>query len=77
MSGTVHLTKDRKIESSEKTNRKFSREWSPDIFSIELSSRRGVRVISNFSEEIGEILKKIKKTREESRENRRKTRKSA
>jgi hypothetical protein len=76
-SGTVHRTKNRKIDSSERIKPKFSREWSPDILSIVISSLQSFEPTNQETEEVEEKCKKTKKTREESRENRRKTRKSS
>jgi hypothetical protein len=61
-SGTVHLTKNRKIESSEGINPKFSREWSPDIFSIAISSSSFFKPTNQETEVVEEKGKKAKKT---------------
>jgi hypothetical protein len=61
-SGIARRTKNRKIESSEKIDRKFSREWSPDIFSNRVSSSHFFKPTNQETEKIEENRKKTKKT---------------
>jgi hypothetical protein len=68
-SGTAHLTKNRKIDSLEENNPKFSRRWSLNIFSNAISSSSFFRTTRDGIEE---VEKKSEKTREESREKARK-----